>query len=216
MAKVDRPPFLIAWDSARNQELLAAGHARDYRLAPAAHADLCRARGRRGPRHAGRAEPALQHRHQRPPRPQPAVRHALRRQHPQRLHHQDPEPAARGAALSAVARRWPARHLSDRRGRGGDVGPGRAAGDAGRRVDLPGLRHAAALGCRRGHHGDRLRGHRRRGRHHARHASVFRGRSDDRSPSRTAAALAAPARGIAGYPGPSSPSSASCWRRTGP
>ena len=32
MAKVDRPPFLIAWDSARNQELLAAGQPASYRL----------------------------------------------------------------------------------------------------------------------------------------------------------------------------------------
>ena len=32
MAKVDRPPFLIAWDSARNQELLAAGQPANYRL----------------------------------------------------------------------------------------------------------------------------------------------------------------------------------------
>ena len=42
------------------------------------------------------------------------------------------------------------------------------------------------------------------------------GRSDDRSPYRTAAALGTSARGIAGYPGPLWPSSASCWRRTGP
>ncbi len=32
MAKVGRPPFLIAWDSARNQELLAAGQPASYRL----------------------------------------------------------------------------------------------------------------------------------------------------------------------------------------
>jgi cytochrome c oxidase accessory protein FixG len=32
MAKVDRPPFLIAWDSARNQKLLAAGQPASYRL----------------------------------------------------------------------------------------------------------------------------------------------------------------------------------------
>jgi cytochrome c oxidase accessory protein FixG len=32
MAKVDRPPFLIAWDSSRNQELLAAGQPASYRL----------------------------------------------------------------------------------------------------------------------------------------------------------------------------------------
>jgi cytochrome c oxidase accessory protein FixG len=32
MAKVGRPPYLIAWDSARNQELLAAGRPPSYRL----------------------------------------------------------------------------------------------------------------------------------------------------------------------------------------
>ena len=153
MAKVDRPPFLIAWDSARNQELLAAGQPANYRLLRPRTLIYAVLVAARGPRDAGRAGPALQHRHQRPPRPQPAVRDALRRQHPQRLHDQDPEPAARGAALSAVACRRSARHLSGRRGRAGDIGPGRAAGDAGRRVDLPGLRHAAALGRRSGRAG---------------------------------------------------------------
>ena len=78
-----------------------------------AHAALCRPHLPRRRHHAGGAAQPLDARDQRAARPQPALRAAVRRRHPQRLHGQDPQQAARAARVlprGARPRRGAARH----------------------------------------------------------------------------------------------------------
>ena len=107
MRRVDRPLDLIALSTERNQADLAAGRADHAPPAAAAHHGLCGDHPGARRRRADRAVAAQLARHQRPARPQSAVRHPVRRQHPQRLHPEDPEqePRCRSITISR-SRGW--------------------------------------------------------------------------------------------------------------
>ena len=111
--RIGRPRELITYDSERNQAAARRRPAAGHPDRPAAHPDLCRvlARWSASVMLIGLSA-ALERRRQRPARPQPAVRHPVRRQHPQRLHAQDPEQEPRrsgsygsrsGACRGAIA-----------------------------------------------------------------------------------------------------------------
>ena len=131
MNRIGRPRELITMDTERNQTLRAAGKppvhpiVRPRTVIYAAILLLVASvilvglgRPRRG-------------RHQRPARAQSAVRHPVRRQHPQRLHDQDSEQEPRAAHLRSDARA--SRSGDAVRGRPGRRGlePRRAVGQAG-------------------------------------------------------------------------------------
>ena len=86
MAKIGRPPNLIAYDSERNLEL-RAGRPPVYRLVrPRTILYAVRSSAAVGLTMLAVLALALDRRREHPARPQPAVRHPGGRQHPQRLH----------------------------------------------------------------------------------------------------------------------------------
>ncbi len=111
MGKVGRPRGLIAYDTIAKQEAASEGcagaAAADTRADPA----LRRPHLPRRRHHAGRAAQPRDARDQRAARPQSAVRAAVGRRHPQRLHGQGPQQAAPAARVLARGAR-PARRAA--------------------------------------------------------------------------------------------------------
>ena len=105
MERIGRPPNLIAYDSERNQELRSVGQPVVYRLFRPRTLLYAAILAMRRHDHAVGAAAARHGRRQRPAGPQPIVRHAGRRQHPQRLHHPGDEQGARDQELRAGQRR---------------------------------------------------------------------------------------------------------------
>ena len=111
MGKVGRPRGLIAYDTIAKQEAASEGRAGAAAARTRAHPALRRPHLPRRRHHAGRAAQPRDARDQRAARPQSAVRAAVGRRHPQRLHGQDSQQAARAARILARGAR-PARRAA--------------------------------------------------------------------------------------------------------
>ena len=169
MDKVGRPRGLIAYDTIAGQEAAAQGGTTPLPADAAAHAALRRPARRWSGRSCWSALlNRTDARDQRAARPQPALRAAVRRQHPQRLHGQDPQQAARGARVHAGAARpagGEARHRRHGGGRHRSASPPTICASCAcwspcRRASLPGTRKArshCSWSCATPHRGTRSR-----------------------------------------------------------